>query len=272
VNNCQNTATATVTVNALPAVNISPPLSSGCAPLCVNFSNIGNNSPFSAFSWNFGNGTTSPNPAPQSCYASAGTFTASLTVTDSNGCKNSSNAVVNVYPVPVASFGAGPQPTTILDPSIQFYNYSSGAIITGTDWYFGDGDSSSVSSPLHAYTDTGMYYVQLTVTSNYGCTATTTQPVYISPEYLIYVPNAFTPNGDNTNDVFMPRGEGITEYTLYIFDRWGQQVFKSENIFEGWDGKKGDVYYQEDVYVWKIEVRNHKGEPKRLAGIVSLIK
>ena len=271
-NNCQNTATATVTVNPLPLVSINPPMSSGCAPLCVNFSNTGNNSVFSAFSWDFGNGTTSPNPAPQSCYASAGTFTASLTVRDSIGCENSSTAIVDVYPVPAASFSGGPQPTTILEPAIQFYNTSTGAMITGTYWNFGDGDSSSLVSPQHLYTDTGTYYVQLTVISNYGCSASTTQPIYISPEHMIYVPNAFTPNGDNVNDVFLPQGEGITEYALYIFNRWGEEIFSTDDIYQGWDGTKGSVELQQDVYVWKIELRNHKGEPKRLAGIVSLIR
>lgn len=272
VNNCQNTATATVTVNQLPAVSATPAVSSGCAPLCVNFSNTGNNSISSSFSWNFGNGTTSPNPDPQSCYASAGTFTTTLTLTDSNGCKNTSSAIVNVYPVPAANFGAGPQPTTILDPNIQFYNYSSGAVIYSTQWDFGDGNTSTVSNPLHVFADTGMYYVQLTVTSNYGCSATTTQPVYIAPEFLIYVPNAFTPNGDELNDIFLPKGEGISEYTLFIFDRWGQQIFESDDIYKGWDGKKGETYLQEDVYVWKIVLRNNQGEPRRLAGIVSLLK
>jgi len=108
--------------------------------------------------------------------------------------------------------------------------------------------------------------------SNYGCWNILWDVLYIAPEYLIYVPNAFTPNSDGTNDVFLPKGEGIVEYTLMIYDRWGQQLFKSDDIYKGWDGRKGDTYLQEDVYVWTIVLRNNKGEPKQLSGVVSLLK
>jgi len=272
INNCQNTATATITVNTLPIVSVDPPTSSGCAPVCVDFSNNGTTSASATYNWTLGNGTVSNSQTPQACYANAGTYTASLTVTDSNGCKNTSTAIVNVFPVPKANFGYSPSSTTIFDPNIQFYDLSTGATITSWTWYFGDGDSSNLQNPLHTYADTGLYYPHLAVVSNYGCWNILWDVLYIAPEYLIYVPNAFTPNSDGTNDVFLPKGEGIVEYTLMIYDRWGQQLFKSDDIYKGWDGRKGDTYLQEDVYVWTIVLRNNKGEPKQLSGVVSLLK
>jgi len=174
--------------------------------------------------------------------------------------------------VPTADFSFSPYPTTIFDPHIQFYDLTTGANIASWTWYFGDGDSSNLQNPLHTYPDTGLFYPNLHVISDYGCWNIIWKVIYISPEYLIYVPNAFTPNGDNNNEIFLPKGEGIKEYTLRIFDRWGQQIFQSNDILVGWDGKKGDTYLQEDVYVWAIELRNIKGEPKQLSGVVSLIK
>ena len=92
---------------------------------------------------------------------------------------------------------------------------------------------------------------------------------------MLYVPNAFTPNFDGTNDIFYAKGEGIKDFKMYIFDRWGEMVFRSDDIYKGWDGHfqgKGGPILEEDVYVWKIECKTTKGEPKLLKGTVSLIK
>ncbi len=272
LNNCQDTATATVTVNPLPLVSVNPPNSSGCAPVCVNFSNTGTTSANATYNWNFGNGTLSTSQAVQSCYASAGTYTATLLVTDSNGCKNTSTAIVTAFPVPSANFSFSPQSTTIFNPIIQFYDLTTGAVINNWSWYFGDGDSSNTQNPLHTYADTGLYYPHLGVISDHGCWSIFWNVLYISPEFLIYVPNAFTPNGDNDNEIFLPKGEGITEYTLRIYDRWGMEIFKSKDINIGWNGKLNNEFLMQDVYVWNIELTTIKGEPKHFSGVVSLLK
>lgn len=272
INNCKNTATATVTVNALPIVSINPSYPFGCAPYCTSFSNTPNYSGNYSYSWNLGNGTISSASSPQACYPAAGTYTASLLLTDSNGCKASGSDVVHVYPVPKANFSFSPSETTILDPQIQFFDLSSGATINSWTWHFGDGDSSNLQSPMHTYKDTGLYYIYLAVVSNHGCWDILWEHVYIAPEFLLYVPNAFTPNSDNTNDIFLPKGEGITEYSLWIYDRWGELLFKTNDINTGWDGMKGGTVLQQDSYAWKIEARNIKGEPRHLSGVVNLIK
>ena len=92
---------------------------------------------------------------------------------------------------------------------------------------------------------------------------------------MIYVPNAFTPNSDGENDSFMAKGDGIKDFKLYVFDRWGNVIFFSNDIMKGWDGRylaKGADIVQEDVYVWKIELKNYKNQPFNLAGQVSLLK
>jgi gliding motility-associated-like protein len=188
---------------------------------------------------------------------------------------NHSQSLVVIYPVPHADFNATPQPTTILDPTIHFYDASTLAPITSWSWNFGDGDTSKIEFPTHVYQDTGSYPVQLTVVSSFGCRDSIIKIIVIQDEYVVYVPNAFTPNYDGTNDVFLPKGTGIADYKLWVYDRWGELVFYSEDPHTGWDGRMhnhGSQILQQDVYAWKLEVTNEKGEPRMFKGTVSLIK
>jgi gliding motility-associated-like protein len=275
INGCSNTATAVVTVNPLPVLSVGPAMSSGCAPLCVAFTNSA--SATGSYTWDFGDGVSSSAATPSHCYTVQGTYNATLTLTDGNGCVGTGSATVVVYPVPNADFTFNPQPATVFEPTINFYDNSGGAIISGWSWNFGDSlnSTSSAQNPVFTYGDAGDYNVQLTVTSSYGCVDSVTKTVVVEPDFALYVPNAFTPNFDGTNDVFMAKGVGIKEFSMYIFDRWGNMVFYSEKLSEGWDGRfksKGDEILQEDVYVWKIEAKSFKNEKKQLKGTVSLVK
>jgi gliding motility-associated-like protein len=271
---CVSSTTCTVKVNPLPNVKISPQTTSGCAPLLVSFSNAGASQ--GSCSWSFGDGTTSNTSClPTHIFSTAGTYTVDLQLTDSNGCVNHSQSLVVIYPVPHADFNATPQPTTILDPTIHFYDASTLAPITSWSWNFGDGDTSKIEFPTHVYQDTGSYPVQLTVVSSFGCRDSIIKIIVIQDEYVVYVPNAFTPNYDGTNDVFLPKGTGIADYKLWVYDRWGELVFYSEDPHTGWDGRMhnhGSQILQQDVYAWKLEVTNEKGEPRMFKGTVSLIK
>jgi gliding motility-associated-like protein len=273
-NGCSNTSAAVLTVNPLPVLAINPQTASGCAPLCVTFSNT--TSASGTCSWIFGDGTNSSACAPTHCFNGIGTFNAALTLTDANGCTNSTSTSVVVYPVPNADFNATPQPTSILDPGIHFTDLTTGAILAGWHWSFGEsGATSSQQDPSHIYQAPGSYPVTLVVTSNYGCVDSITKIIKIDEDFTIYVPTAFSPNDDGTNDVFYAKGEGVKDFKMFIYDRWGELIFYSEDIFKGWDGSfraKGDEILQEDVYVWKVEVKSYRGESKALQGTVSLLK
>jgi len=276
INGCQNTSTLTVLVNPVPSLSISPQMASGCAPVCTSFSNTTSSS--GNCNWNFGDGSSGQNCNPNHCFTVQGSYNITLTLTDSNGCVNSATAGVTVYPVPFADFNVSPQPTTILEPTIQFYDASGGANITTWNWNFGDNsntNTSTLQSPGHVYGDTGSYAVQLLVISNQGCRDSVIKIVRIDDDFALYVPNAFSPNSDGVNDIFKAVGIGVKEFRLYIFDRWGNQVFYSEDIDKGWDGRfqsKGEDIVQEDVYVWKIECKTVKKDKRQLSGIVSLLK
>jgi len=266
---CSGSAITNVVINPLPT-SVSPVMVSGCAPLCVNFANTSTVS--GTCNWNFGDGTTSADCNPTHCFNGEGTFSALVIVTDNNVCKVNSTSTFIVYPFPHADFYATPQPTTILEPEVHFTDASSGAVIISYNWNFGDQNTSAQQSPTHTYENAGNYPAMLIVTSDHGCKDTVIKIIVVEDDFEIFVPNAFTPNADGTNDVFMPKGVGINEYQLLIFDRWGNQIFVSEDLYKGWDGTVRGEEVQQDVYVWKINLTNNKGLKKELSGVVSLLR
>jgi gliding motility-associated-like protein len=121
-----------------------------------------------------------------------------------------------------------------------------------------------------------MYCVNLQVTNLHGCKADTTKCLEIEPFFVIYVPNAFTPNGNGVNDYFTAKGVGILTYEMWIFDRWGMQIFHTTSMTPGWDGKvqngaSGEIA-EEDTYVWLIQVTDVFHKDHKYIGRVTLIK
>jgi len=272
-----------VIVYPLPIVNLKADTLQGCAPLCVNFTDLTTITPGkdTAWSWNFGDGNTSNAQNPKHCYTKPGVYSVSLSVTDSNGCTASFiiNNYITVYSHPVADFSLSPQPTNIMNPTIYFVDHSTDAYgIVNWFWQFGDGTDSTgvVRDPQHTYGDTGSYCVHLQVTNVHGCVADTVQCLEIQPFFVIYVPNAFTPNGNGVNDLFTAKGVGILQYQMWIFDRWGQQIYYTRDIYGGWDGivqgGSSGTQAQEDTYVWLIEVTDVFHKDHRYIGRVTLIK
>jgi len=189
-----------------------------------------------------------------------------ITVTDANGCTVFANSAVNLgSDNPVADFYADPKETNLRNTLIKFYDDSEGNI-DQWNWTFYDVDGQTIlgganeQNPefLFPDQDTGTYCIQLEVISPEGCSDDTTKCIKVEGLYDIYIPNAFTPNGDGINDYFFPKGIGINEndFTFYIFDRWGEIIFESHKLSEHWDGiahaKGGTKLVQDGVYVWMI--------------------
>jgi len=266
----------TVFVNALPVVTFTSDVVSGCGPLCVNFTNTTSSVQSSA--WIFGDGNSSSLNSPEHCYNDAGSYPVSLSVIDNNGCSNSITAAnyITVFPNPVAGFSYSPVEITILNPTVNFIDQS----ISSTNWIwsFGDPTDASLSEqhPNFTYPDTGSYRVQQIVVNEFGCRDTAENFIYIKPDFALYVPNTFTPNGDAVNDEFFPMGVGInaTEYALYVYDRWGNLIFHSTDPKQGWNGRanNGTQLSQQDTYVWKVVLKDVLEKRHRYIGHVNLIK
>jgi gliding motility-associated-like protein len=281
-NGCSDSTTVLVTVNPVPVAILSSDFTAGCAPLCVNFSDVSTIAApgvINSWSWDFGDGSLlSTAQNPNHCYTTPGVYTVILNISTSDGCTSSitMNAYINVYANPVAAFGASPQPTTILNPLITFTDSSLNAATW--NWSFGDltNATSTQQNPTFTYPDPTCYQVVLAVASIEGCVDTTTKEICIGPDVTIYVPNAFTPNDDGVNDFFFPVQIGIDpeNYELWIFDRWGNMIFYTDDLAKGWDGRvQGHTEISQiDTYVWKIKALDMLGNKHNLNGKVSIIK
>jgi len=282
IDNCGTTATTTATlrINPLPVTAFTSSLFAGCTPLCIQFYNTttlaqGNSS---TYLWKFGNGDSSRSQNPSYCYPRSGGYNVALTVTSDSGCSNTLNKLnfITAYGKPNTAFTYSPQPATILSPTVQFINQSNDPYpIVSWIWNFGDGTDSvsNAANPIHTYQDTGRYCVTMIAMDEHGCSDTATNCFAMEPNYTLYIPSAFTPNNDHVNDVFVPVGQYIKNFDMYIFDRWGMQLYHTTDITKGWDGTVGGgTPVQEDTYVYKITVTDSEGNNHTYIGNVTLLK
>jgi len=177
-----------------------------------------------------------------------------------------------VHPAPDASFLTNPGN----DGVYSFTNTSTGA--TTYTWNFGDGSGAAHSEhPVHKFSneDGTAYTVELIAYSDKGCSDTASR-VINTEEVIFYVPNAFTPDGDEFNNIFKPvmtSGYDALSYQLEIYNRWGELIFESRNADYGWDGTYKGKIVQDGIYVWKITFKVIYNDDKKLyLGHVNIIK
>lgn len=180
--------------------------------------------------------------------------------------------------IPVASFIPSEFELTTLDTEVSFTNTSSGA--STYSWDFGDGTGSNAVSPVHLFPDSesGGYMVELIAFSELGCSDTMYIPIQIWEELIYFIPNSFTPDGDQFNQSFKPvfvSGFDPYDFHMLIFNRWGEIVWESFDAEAGWDGTyaiNGRLVPQ-GIYTWRIEFKVEKNdERKRITGHIQLMR
>jgi gliding motility-associated-like protein len=214
----------------------------------------------------------------------SGTYTISEVI-DSKGCvAQSINGSVNVYvnEFPEVVLQAYPQPTTLTNPKITFIDASSNHV--NGYWDFGDGtvEFTNFDELIHIYQDTGSYQVMLQIESDSGCVSTAYQTIVIDPDFLVYIPEGFTPNNDLKNDYYQPIVSGVLSYEFSIYNRYGQRVFRTNdysNIYcndgcsAAWDGlmNNGD-YAAVGNYTYHMIVFDLNGKERTFQGNISLMR
>lgn len=278
-NGCTASDEVYINVVPLPVISFAPDVSSGCPPLTVNF--INNTTPPNlTYLWTFGDGSTSAVQDPQHTYNISGTYNVSLMAYDTNGCSatQSFSGLINVFPDIDAEFDYYPSTVSSIDPMIQFYDQSNDAAFW--NWNFGDTASgiynfSYESSPEHYFSGPGTYVIWLTATNSYGCIDSVRHNIEVTELISFYVPNAFTPNNDGVNDIFLPVGLGIDpdNFTMYIFDRWGEKITVTNDLYKGWNGYPDDSekLCPLGVYVWLIEYYDIYENKHKMVGRVTLV-
>lgn len=276
---CSPPAFDSVTITVLPSaiVAFNADVVSGCAPLCVNFTDISTvtGGSIATQSWDFGGDL----PIMQHCFTIPGQYSVTLSVTTNGGCISTytNTNMIQVSSFPVASFTA-PLSTGILAPTVSFTDNSTGA--TSWNWDFGDSLASSssnlsnIQNPTHTYSEIGTYCVELIIGNTNGCYDTTQLCIDIDPEFSFYVPNSFSPDGNGINDEFYCASGNFKEFKMQIFDRWGNMLFYADDIDKHWNGKArgGAELVLLDTYVYIVDIIDNKKKPHRYIGSVTIVK
>jgi gliding motility-associated-like protein len=270
---CQ--VTKVLTINGLPVVNFKSETS-----ICIDDSLYMNDLTVPASvtaTWSYGDGVKTTNLTHK--YHIGGQYSITLTSTSTNGCKDSLTKInyVEVVPKPTVAFTFTPDSIDIFDPVVTFTNQSNAVHYK---WVFGDEKPiSTATNPNHIFpSTTGQHYLVTLTGYNTatGCDTSYTQKIVSKEPLIYYIPNTFTPNGDEVNNTFKPvffSGLDIYNYHLSIYNRWGELIFESENVDYGWDGTYGNQLVETATYVWKIEFKEKLVDKRHVGtGHINVIK
>lgn len=223
------------------------------------------------YNWDFGDGTTSTAAIPSHTYTTPGQYIIKVYVYNAQTCNQVDSAVdtINVYPRPTAMFSYTPM-TPQVNVGTQFINESTGGDIY--NWDFGDGRTSAEKDPYHEFFASGTYRVCLTVTNEAGCKNETCKNIVTLVKNIAEVPTGFSPNGDGKNDRVYVRGYNIETMDFKIFNRFGNLIFETSDINEGWDGTFNSTMQEMEVYGYTLDVTFRDGTKSVKKGNITMIK
>ena len=279
---CHNKVTHEVEIlPPYPRIEILNQKPAGCVPLTVQFKI--DQEYCNTFEWTFGeNGPTSTEPEPEYTFTEPGIYNVKLTA-EGDGGSHYDYEIITVHELPEPDFSASPKYVMLPDQPVQFFNASRNG--NTYIWDFGDGEYSTDVNPYHQYTKEGIYDVKLIAFSQAMCVDSIIkeQEIEVSGAGYIKFPNAFLPDETSPIDgtylftddnVFHPIWHGVKKYELWIFNRWGEQLFHSTDVNVGWNGMYGNngTEMGQDVYFWKAKGKFENNVPFKLAGDVTLIR
>jgi len=252
---CADTTTGTVVIDVVPTASFTLDNVAGCAPVTVDFGNDSENG--FGYSWGFGDGSTSNISNPIYTYEMPGEYAVTLVVSSQNGCTDTLTlgAAVTVYSSPVANF----TPNLVTFPeagsTYEFVNESEGGDLY--NWDLGNGEQTDEFEPTYDYPDYGGYFVTLTTINEFGCADTAVHYISVELTTGLFVPNAMVIGEVGEAGVFIPKGKGLSEYNVWIFDNWGNLIWESTALNNGspaeaWDGQYKGQFVPQGSYVWKI--------------------
>lgn len=276
---CTDQKQIQVQVNDLPEADLSGGPFSACVPFCGNYKTIATKNSASLLNANWTLlGASSYSSAFNACFTLPGDYVFKGNYTDVNNCSNTAVAVIHAALKPHANFNFVPEHPVELEDQIQLLDLSDGENITEWAWTVEDlengtskfyqGKQAQTFNLEHA----GTFVIALEIKTNEQCADTAIKTLVVENEFLVFVPNAFTPNHDRKNELFVPVLSGQKFFGMKIYDRWGQEIFATKELERGWDGTFKGLDCKEDVYVWKLDVAGKNGEHRLLTGHVTLYR
>jgi gliding motility-associated-like protein len=246
---------------------------SGCPPLSVSFNNLSPVYPNSTLEWNFDDGNFSSQNNPNNNYLAAGSYQPTLTITTQDTCSTTDtlSSSIEIAALPLGSFIASPPLVYDSYPIINFINNES---TIKCHYDFGDGLSDTICNTLHSYSDTGQYVVTLITENINGCSDTSKQIVNVKSLYTLFIPNAFTPNDDGINDFILFSNNGMVDFSIKIYNRFGQIVFTSNTLYGKWNGNYFDSNTKcpDGVYVYTGESTDVNKKKHNFSGSITLMR
>ena len=258
------------TVNCIPGDFIFTNLSTPIANIVSTYIQFGDNTDTTIL---LNNGFTH-------IYDSVGVWDITMSVTSDYGCvyTQTFTNIVETKPLPTAQFSISPNPTTFFEVTVMVQDQSYSNIV---DWWWYAPDATPTLSITNNSTFTfpegivGQYPIYLVVTDNLGCTDTTSRILTVISDVLSFIPNTFTPDGDEHNQDWGFNFDGIDEtgFSLLIFNRWGEIIWETHDSHEKWDGTYRGMIVPEGMYVWKSTFGVINTDEKRtINGTVNVIR
>lgn len=229
--------------------------------------------PISDYSWLI-NGEEYEDLNPIVLFEGGTNANATLNLTFENGCTFAFEDAIGltIYESPDADFYYNPDPAKQSEIT-EFIDISHGNP-EYWQWYLEGAYFSDEERPTWVFEETGEYVVEQVVIDYNGCSDTAVHTVTVIGDFLVYVPNAFTPDGNGVNNNWRPVMTNISgeDFELFVFNRWGEVVWQTNDIYASWDGSYQGGFVQDDVYVWRIVARDHRSELHEFNGHVTILR
>lgn len=272
---CISKKTFNVSYYTIPTINLSFEVKEICNPTKVVFYNISDLSTLNNAFLTLSSGQVFSFMDSVVYETSlAGSIGYSVSGTSMDGCiiPSVSMGSFNVPKPPVAGFNPSNFDVFIDNPSIYFYDASIAA--EQYVWLINDTFFSIEQNPQYVFSDTGHYLITQIVSNNIGCTDTISKVVNVKPIFRIFLPNSFSPNGDNMNDVFEAQyfGIGLESFELTIYNRWGEIVKLFAEVDDIWDGTKQGSPSPMGVYTYKLSCQYKEQKDETKYGMILLIR
>jgi gliding motility-associated-like protein len=267
-----DTLTKTFTANPVPVIDMMD--TKGCINDPVNFSatQIDNATTITQWNWDFGNGATSSIQNPTNTFFRAGNIAVHVNAVASNGCV-SQDVIKNI---PIGKITVKTNRDTTILPDIPFLLTTTWSAVPSNNTSFLWTPTVGLSDPFIQNPEVSIKddvtYIVKTTTPE-GCEATDTVNIKVFKGSAVYVPTGFTPNGDGRNDYLRGLYIGIKKVHYFrVYNRWGQQIFSTNSLIEGWDGTINRVKQPTGTFVWMLKAEDLAGKIYEMQGISTLIR
>lgn len=276
---CSETVSSNVFIFKEPTIDFTIRPDLQCAPFAARFVDLSSSDTPILYSWDFGDGSAPSNEQnPTHVYVNPGQYPVTLQIWTTFGCVDTLTLtkadLINVHPTPTAGFEVSPEETDICHAHIQFTDQSvDGLFFT----YIFDDDNNAASTeqnPYYNYMNSGWHSPVQIVENEFGCSDTTRRSLYIEP-FTVYIPNAFTPDGDGFNETMITVAAlEAVEWEFRIYNRWGELVYTATSQYDEWDGVYKGIPAMEGLYTYTLRyISCASGERwEEITGHVSLLR